>query len=432
MAYRKLALEMNNRNLQQPRVHALLQKAYDHRDRLSDAERYLTIGSYFASGPQPDRAKTIAAYESLLDVDPDNITALNNVSIEYLARRDPARAQPLLEHGIAVQPTVAVLYNNLVLAHLLRGNYNAAEQTAQLMAKNLPRNPATAGEFEDLARSRGDYGRVLAISDSLRAARPNDAATQRFEFFNTSQVHLVRGQLVEATRSRDQLRDLAVAAGNLQAALNKDLDRAELDTWFRDDKQAGLRDIERALAAHPLDSIPAAVRPYIRLVFLYSAVARPDLARQVLARADREPFAGDPEDRQAARHAALGLIALAERQYDDAVREFRAADVGECVSCALPNIARAYDLGGHADSAIAVFARYTNAVFRDPLTDGLQLAGSHKRLGELYEAKGDRQNAAAHYAKFIELWTNADPELQPKVAEVQRRLARLSDAERKP
>jgi tetratricopeptide (TPR) repeat protein len=432
MAYRKLALEMNNRNLQQPRVHALLQKAYDHRDRLSDAERYLTIGSYFASGPHPDRAKTISAYESLLDVDPDNITALNNVSIEYLTRRDFARAEQLLKHGIEVQPTVGVLYTNLILSQLLLGKSEDAQQTAVLMAKNLPRNPATAGEFEDLARSRGDYDRMLAISDSLRVARPNDAATQRFEFFNTSQARLVRGQLVEATRSRDQLRDLAVAAGNAQAALNKILDRAELDAWFRDDKQAGLRNIERALAAHPLDSIPAAVRPYVRLVFLYSAVGRADLARQVLARADREPAAGDPEDRQAARHAALGLIAVADRQYDEAVREFRAADVGECVPCALPMMARAYDLGGHADSAIAVFARYANGLYRDPLTDGLQLAGSHKRLGELYEAKGDRQNAAAHYAKFIQLWKNADPELQPKVAEVKRRLARLSDTERKP
>jgi tetratricopeptide (TPR) repeat protein len=166
-------------------------------------------------------------------------------------------------------------------------------------------------------------------------------------------------------------------------------------------------------------------------VFLYSVVGRSDLARQVLARADREPSAGDPEDLQAARHGALGQIALAERRYDEAIREFRASDVGECTVCALPNIARAYDLNGNADSAIAVFARYTDAVYRLPFVDGLQLAGSHKRLGELYEAKGDRQNAAAHYAKFIELWKNADPELQPKVAEVRKRLARLSDVEGK-
>ena len=58
------------------------------------------------------------------------------------------------------------------------------------------------------------------------------------------------------------------------------------------------------------------------------------------------------------------------------------------------------------------------------------VAGAHKRLGELYEAKGDRRRAVSHYLKFVELWKNADPELQPKVGEVQRRLARLGDLEK--
>jgi tetratricopeptide (TPR) repeat protein len=63
--------------------------------------------------------------------------------------------------------------------------------------------------------------------------------------------------------------------------------------------------------------------------------------------------------------------------------------------------------------------------------DALYLAGVQKRLGELYDAKGDRQRAIEHYAKFVELWKNADPELQPKVAQAQARLAQLGAAERR-
>jgi eukaryotic-like serine/threonine-protein kinase len=66
-----------------------------------------------------------------------------------------------------------------------------------------------------------------------------------------------------------------------------------------------------------------------------------------------------------------------------------------------------------------------------PPLDPSLLAGMHKRLGELYEGKGDRQKALDHYVKFVELWKNADPELQPKVGEVKRRLARLRDIERR-
>jgi hypothetical protein len=41
----------------------------------------------------------------------------------------------------------------------------------------------------------------------------------------------------------------------------------------------------------------------------------------------------------------------------------------------------------------------------------------HKRLGELYEAKGQRDKALQHYRSFLALWKDADPELQPKVTD---------------
>lgn len=46
-------------------------------------------------------------------------------------------------------------------------------------------------------------------------------------------------------------------------------------------------------------------------------------------------------------------------------------------------------------------------------------------------AKGDRQRAASHYTTFVDLWKKADPELQPQVNDVRKRLARLADLEKK-
>ncbi len=48
-----------------------------------------------------------------------------------------------------------------------------------------------------------------------------------------------------------------------------------------------------------------------------------------------------------------------------------------------------------------------------------------RRLGELYEHQGERQKAIGYYDRFVELWKDADPELQPVVREVRARLARL-------
>jgi thiaminase len=97
----------------------------------------------------------------------------------------------------------------------------------------------------------------------------------------------------------------------------------------------------------------------------------------------------------------------------------------------LPQIGYAYDLAQRPDSAIDALTRYVNStsVLQRIAIDPFFLAGSYKRLGELWEAKADRAKAAHYYAKFVELWKNADAALQPQVADARKRLARLSDVE---
>ena len=160
---------------------------------------------------------------------------------------------------------------------------------------------------------------------------------------------------------------------------------------------------------------------------------RPDRARAYLAAFDERRRQVGRNDDERVRHRMVGNIPVAERRYDEAVREFRAGDMGSCMTCSYPTLARIYDLAGNADSAIAFYERYTSDP-DDPVRmwdiDGLNLAPAHKRLGELYEAKGERAKAASHYATFVELWKDADPELQPHVREARERLRNLQRAER--
>jgi len=53
------------------------------------------------------------------------------------------------------------------------------------------------------------------------------------------------------------------------------------------------------------------------------------------------------------------------------------------------------------------------------------------QLGELYETTDDREKALSHYLQFSELWKNADPELEPKVARVRQRILRLRAIDRR-
>ncbi|MFL5617531.1 MAG: hypothetical protein ACJ79A_03950, partial [Gemmatimonadaceae bacterium] len=79
-----------------------------------------------------------------------------------------------------------------------------------------------------------------------------------------------------------------------------------------------------------------------------------------------------------------------------------------------------------ADSAIANLERYISVPSPGRASlDRWLLAPAHKRLGELYEAKGDNARAVSHYTAFVRLWEHADPDMQPKVAEVRARMERL-------
>jgi DNA-binding SARP family transcriptional activator len=61
--------------------------------------------------------------------------------------------------------------------------------------------------------------------------------------------------------------------------------------------------------------------------------------------------------------------------------------------------------------------------------DPMRVPAIRERLGQLYETMGDTTKAIDNYRAFIDLWKNADPELQPRVADAKRRLARLMQSE---
>jgi hypothetical protein len=85
-------------------------------------------------------------------------------------------------------------------------------------------------------------------------------------------------------------------------------------------------------------------------------------------------------------------------------------------SCALPDLARALELAGYPDSAIAVYQRYVTT----PWSEWQNALGefrptSYQRLAALHEARGDTAQAIAAYDQLAYLWKGADAELQPIV-----------------
>jgi tetratricopeptide (TPR) repeat protein len=232
---------------------------------------------------------------------------------------------------------------------------------------------------------------------------------------------------------------LNAARGVPANPLSDSIGSAAIAIWYLDQRERGVRALDAALVQVPLRTLPIEQRPYFTFAVYYAMAGRPDKARAMLAQFDDEMK--DPQlkaNAQPARHSVLAEIAIAERRPLDAVREIWASDslpdgpVGDCARCNDRDLGRAFDLANVADSAIFYWERYLKeASVRGPGTDGGYLPGMLKRLGELYENKGNTAKAASYFSAFLDLWKNADPELQPKVQDVKRRLAAIQAGEKR-
>jgi tetratricopeptide (TPR) repeat protein len=432
MAFRRLAVEYNNRGMGE-KAGVLLEKAFLHRDRLSDAERYLVTGSYYQNGIHQDLSKARIAYEQLLEIQPKSTPALNNLANIYRYHQDEAKAAELYARAIKVGPPSAVFFMNLARSQSALGQHDSAVATLDAFAQTFPTNPYVAEMKSELYWTRKMFDSSEAIATRGRATSSDPSVTEDLVYYLASAARL-RGRIADSRRLTREAYAIGASRHEDGAELMGAIEDAAASSWFLNDTTRAIRSLDSVATARQLDSLPPSVDFPLRLLtFSYARARRGDKARLAMARWEKTRQVVKNSRDSLARHAMQGEIALAEGRYPEATHEFRAAlSAGDCWTCWLPRLASAYDLAGNADSAIAVFERYIDFPgMGKNIDDGLYLAGSHKRLGELYEAKGDRQRAARHYTTFVELWKKADPELQPQVNEVRKRLARLSDVEKK-
>jgi tetratricopeptide (TPR) repeat protein len=425
MAYRKLAVEYGNRGLAE-RSQAYYEKAYAHIDRLSDAERYLLLGSYYQNGKHQDAAKARAAFERLLEIQPTNTAGLNNLATLLIFDHEYARAESLLVRAIQVGPVSSVHYHNLMRVRLALGKSDSARAAVDSCARAFPKNSDCVVMRADLQWALGEFDSVRVTVAAMEPTMSSPEDRANFAMGSAAFMRL-QGRLDEANRFEKERTEQARRAGALAPELDEALSLGFNDTWFRNDAAGAVHRMDDALARTPLRSMPMSEAPYVNAVLTYAAADRVDRARAILAEWDARrstaPTTGDSIE----LHRMRGNIALAVKDYPTAESELRITENQGCAVCDLAMLGRAYDLGGAPDSAIAVYERYVSTPWAERMQlDGWFLPAVHKRLGERYEANGHRDAALKHYRAFLALWKNADPVLQPKVRDAQQRVAALT------
>ena len=435
MAYRKLAIELGNRGGQEAEMIDAVSRAYAHRDRLSETERYLTEAAYWANGPTDDRQKELAAYETLLESQPNVGTALNNAALAYNSSGEYLKAEAYGKRAVATDSATSVYYANLVRALAGQGKLDSAEATNAIWQRHVPGSPTSVLWAARLLFLRGRFDSAWS---TLQQARATETALTRKRLYELGLARFAatRGRVGESVKREHSGRAMGSEQGLRGDPLIGAADVAALISETIGDTRRATGILDSVLKAHPLEQLPAAERPYLFLASAYARSGKPDRARALLEQLDETERAAGLRRNAELRHAANGDIALIEQRFADAAREYRAG-APACAACAALQLAQLHDLAGNADSAIAYYVDYFTNVGGAgaggggvlPAFDARHFATSHRRLGELFEAKGEISKAAVHYMKFVELWKNADPALQPKVAEVRWRLSRLADIE---
>ncbi len=430
-AYRALAVALSNRGLDREGQIAAMERAYADTARLPEVERWLAVATYWTQGPHPNETKAADAYKKLLSIRPTQAAALNNLALLYANQRQFDSAAALLRRAVASNPAAVTSYNNLITNEAELGKWSAVDSTAATVLKVSANNPRVAMGRATYLFARGQYDSTIAFMDSLSVANPTDEFLKAQRNGVAGIVATTRGQIAEGMRLAALNTAYNIAQGNVQSALGSAVDSALVAVWFLNDTAKALAMVQNALRRVPLTSFQPLDRPYGGLAQAYALMGKPDLARSMLTEFDRISPAYTQEAASRTRHAIESMIAMAEHRYLDSAHESEAADIGNCTVCRLPATGLAFDLAQMPDSAIEAFTRYVNStsILQRYQQDRFFLAGSYKRLGELFEAKGDRAKAAHYYAKFLDLWKNADPALQPQVTDVRKRLARLSDVE---
>ena len=424
MAYRKLAVVLSNAGGAQSRIAAAATQAFRHRDRLTPLERDLA-DAYYYTRVEYDPAKTEAAYRAALEQQPENGVALNNLALLFNGRRRFAEAESLTTLGLTVAPTQWALYVNAMQAQIGQGKFTEAARTAGLLERRAAGNPMGRFIRGFLALARREYDSAEVEARGLEQTT-RDPTWQANAAEGLAALYLVRGRLTAAEAQLRRAMTVDEQRGVPGRYIEDAIGIAIMNVHYRNAPDAARREVEEALRRHPFASIPAEDRPYLALAFLYADAGQPDRARQVLAEYETAVPEGARRG-QPFRHGAAAQIAFAESRIEDAIRDYRRwYDEDGCAVCGLFLLGRAYERAGQRDSAVAVYERAvtTPGYFR-AFEEEATLGPTYRRLGELYEERGDTARAREYYGRFVELWKDADAELQPSVRDVRQRLVKL-------
>ena len=423
-----LYLSLGNFGVNQDEQFRAIAAAFRHRERMRSAafREYVTASYLTAIG---DRQGSIAALQrGLQGADPSRVNILrNSLALNYEALGQPDVALPLHEETAKAEGAAPnVMTGNYVRGLLEAGRVADAERVAAVLDSTVgPSHTATLGVRAQLAYALRRPDSILAVARD-RVATSQSSSTRLNGLLILRNGLATAGRMDSAQAVERERRKLYTANGNSSAIVNTVAQAALVQSEILGERAAAAQLLNDGLREARWDTMPALDRNYFIVIAARAALGETAVARQL---ADQWARDLPPELRTVTAPIianARGEVALAENKGREALAQFTAGESKTCPACTWVNYARAYDAMGQPDSTIRYYEKYLGVTSsRLGGVHARQLARAYKRLGELYEAKGEAKRAIERYNDFVTLWKDADPKLQPAVEDVKARIAKL-------
>jgi len=435
-----------------------LKKAMELSDRLSDREKYLIQGGYYLNLSEKTYDKAIEAYEKVLELYPDDLTANNDLALLYRIveewNKSIARYEACLRYG----GIDVVFFAGLATCYRSKGLFDKARQVLEQYLNNVSES---AYIRTNLAYNYGIQGKYeLALAELDKALSLNPTRWQSIR--EKGDIYFYLGDLEKAEEeyrklqerkepvvnawSRQRLRGLYLLQGrfkDLRKLGQESLEQAERlgqNTWIRSVTFA-LSYVERILGNYDRalellnkiwnsavedESYSAQRSVLFDMGLTYLEMKSIDEAQKTADRLKEMTKQSMNKKLIRSYYYLMGMIELNKNNFSKAIEFFKKtlpllSATSSYHLLLADSTGLAYYKAGDLENARQ---EYENVI---SLTSGRQGSGdlyakSFYMLGKIYEQQKNRGKAIENYQKFLDLWKNADPGIA-EVEDARKRLA---------
>ena len=386
-------------------------------DRMTERERYRTLGGYFMTVAH-NYDKAIENYRALVKQYPADSAGRSNLAVALFYTRDFSQALEEGRRAIEIYPKSLKFQANYALYAMYAGDFTTAVEHARKVIKSDPKYDTAYLPLAIAAVAGGDVVSARAVYEQAKSA---GSAGVSLANMGAADLALYEGRFVEAVAILQSAIPMDERDRNSFGVASKSVALAEAFAALQQ-PAAAIRAADRALALTQDEFVAV---PASRVL----AVAKQD---ERVTRMARDLGAKGQPLQRAYGHVIAGELALSRGRANEAIGAFSEAIKAADVWLARFNRGVAYvEAGRHAEaiSELEICAKRRGeaaALFLDDLPTYRYIAVLPYWLGRAQQGLGMTAAALGSFEQYLRIKAAADSEHNPLLADARNRKAALA------